>query len=199
MSLSFAFDIYPASDKQKQFGIVANASVSIVINGNELVKLKGWNYRTGSNGVFITGPSQKTNKMKDGKAVYMNYVQLFPRSYNAEGQATNDRSEEYKAFQGQALQAYQTWEANGGNTQTSAPSAGSSLAPSTPTLPQGWKSGVDTGSGRKYFILPDGSIVFADSGDPRLAVLNSGAATPAPQAAANEDDIFAQFGSPGSF
>lgn len=180
------YEFYPASDKQKEYKILANMVVTLVVGGEAIVKCRRWQMRNGKNGPFACAPQYKTNKKDDaGKDIWANYVQFFPRKYDKDGNVVGDNSDQYRAFQDGATNAYQQWLASGGEqsgtSTTSAPSP-------TKNVPKGWTTNVDTSSGKRYYITDKGAMLW--EGTPELnkelsAAKGSGSPSPA--------DVFAGF------
>jgi hypothetical protein len=209
----FKFEFFQASEKQA--GALANMTVEFWVDSTCIVRTRGWQIRDGRNGLFASGPQYKTNKTnpQTGKAVYGNYVQFWPRTYDSNRNVTSNTDEKFKAFQNECVAAYTTWLQNGGKNNESPDDDGSSLAPSIPSargamapattapvlpnavagvLPAGWTTSVDRRSGKRYFSDTKGNVYM--EGDPRLDDALSISATPT-NTKASDNDPFASFGS----
>lgn len=162
----YNFVISPVSPKQQEAGFLANVTVEILVNDTVFIRTRGWNIRNGKTGPFLVGPQFRTGRVDaNNKAVWVNYVQFWPSVRDANGNVTVDNTHLYKAFQEEALDAYNKFLNQNG--ASSAPVSQQQV--SRPNLPNGWRVNRDNQTGKVFYIDPSGNVY--NESDPRLAAI----------------------------
>ena len=71
--------VWIGSEKQQSYGILANATLSLHVEGKHIVDLREWKIRNTKNGIAALPPSRNAgpDKNNPGKDKYINYYSIF--------------------------------------------------------------------------------------------------------------------------
>ncbi len=116
--------VWIGSEKQQSYGILANATLSLHVEGKHIVDLREWKVRNTKNGIAALPPSRNAgpDKNNPGKDKYINYYSIFA-----------DQMDMYKKAQQVILEEYYNKK---GGSDTSTPSSFPSAQPVNQSPPQ---------------------------------------------------------------
>lgn len=181
-AVRYEFRFNEASQKQREFGMLANMSVDFWIGEACVLSTNSWSVRESKDGgqPWISAPSYKYTSQ--GETKYRSYVYIWPTKEGGNQDRFND-------FKNQAVAAYVRWSRENGQGRDSFSPPPPPARNSGPSLPPGWSSQVDTQTGKRYYRDPSGQAYW--EGDDRLkTLLNQGSKAPSGPSIPDANDIF---------
>lgn len=156
-------------------GPLAFMTATLSVDGETFVTLNDWAVRDGQNGIWFAPPSREYTD-KQGAKKYAKYFLV-----GASDETTKVANRWRQLFEVEGRKAFQAFQGGngGGNSggggrggpvsDAFAPVAGRRAPPPAAALPPGWTQGVDTKSGRPYYIDPTGKSQWESpmAGPPR--------------------------------